>query len=72
MEADEQHEHDSTFGGDRDSVGSSSTSLSEAFKQYPVEHGRTYHAYQAGNYSFPNDEQKMNRMDIEHTTKRSN
>ena len=65
MEADE-HEHDSTFGGDRHSLASSGVSLDSSITRYNVEHGRRYHAYQAGIYSFPNDEKELNRMDIEH------
>ncbi|WPG98752.1 S-adenosyl-L-methionine-dependent methyltransferase [Acrodontium crateriforme] len=65
MEVDE-YDHDSTFGGDRDSIVSSSVSLNSAITKYQFEHGRRYHAYQAGAYSFPNDEQELNRMDIEH------
>ncbi|KAF2723098.1 S-adenosyl-L-methionine-dependent methyltransferase [Polychaeton citri CBS 116435] len=66
MEADDLYEHDSTFGGDRASLASSSTSLQSAITAYPFENGRRYHAYKAGIYSFPNDEQELNRMDIEH------
>lgn len=66
MEADEQHEHDSTFGGDRQSVASSSNSLESSVTDYPYEFGRRYHAYQAGKYLYPNDEKELNRLDIEH------
>ena len=69
MEADE-NEHDSTFGGDRQSVASSSQSLESAVTNYPYEFGRRYHAYQAGAYQFPNDEQELNRMDVEHHNQR--
>lgn len=34
--------------------------------KYTFEHGRRYHAYNAGSYNFPNDEQESNRMDLEH------
>lgn len=66
MEADPFDDHDSTFGGDRDSLASSSTSLQSAITRYRFYQGRRYHAYQAGAYNFPNDEQELNRMDIEH------
>lgn len=59
-------DQDSTFGGDRDSVASSSTSMMSSVTKYPSENGRRYHAYQAGKYLFPTDEQEANRMDIEH------
>ena len=70
MEADDAHDHDSTFGGSRNSLASSSTSLRSAVTRYQFEHGRRYHAYQAGKYHFPNDEQELNRMDIEHHNQR--
>ena len=66
MEPDTDYEHDSTFGGDRDSLMSSTASLDSELTRYPEEFGRRYHAYQAGAYLFPNDEQELNRMDIEH------
>lgn len=65
MEPDEL-EHDSTFGGDRASIASSSTSLLSSVTKYEYENGRRYHAYQAGKYAFPNDEVELERMDIEH------
>ncbi|KAK4560723.1 hypothetical protein LTR86_005302, partial [Recurvomyces mirabilis] len=70
MEADDHDEHDSTFGGSRASLASSSTSLQSAVTRYEYEHGRRYHGYQAGQYFFPNDEQELNRMDIEHHNQR--
>ena len=70
MEADDSQDYDSTFGGDRDCIVSSSASLQSALTQYPWEHGRRCHAYQAGKYQFPNDEQELNRMDIEHHNQR--
>lgn len=66
MEADDDFEHDSTFGGDRESLASSSTSLQSEVTRYQFEHGRRYHGYRAGLYLFPNDEEELNRMDIEH------
>ncbi|KAK4635790.1 Methyltransferase pytC [Fulvia fulva] len=67
MEADDHDlEHDSTFGGDRASLANSSTSLISAVTRYQFEHGRRYHGYNAGKYHFPNDEEELNRMDIEH------
>lgn len=65
MEADE-YDHDSTFGGDRESLASSSTSLHSEVTRYQYENGRRYHGYRAGQYPFPNDEEELNRMDIEH------
>jgi hypothetical protein len=70
MEADEQLEHDSTFGGDRQSLVSSSQSLDSEATRYNWEFGRRYHGYQAGKYNFPNDEKELNRMDVEHHNQR--
>lgn len=56
----------STFGGDRDSLASSTSSLLAAITDYSFENGRRYHAYKEGSYNFPNDEQEIARMDIEH------
>ncbi|KAI7320129.1 hypothetical protein KC315_g9547 [Hortaea werneckii] len=67
---DDQSDHDSTFGGSRASLASSSASLESAIFHYEFENGRRYHAYQAGKYSFPNDEQELQRMDIEHANQR--
>lgn len=66
MEADEEHDHDLTFGGDRDSLASSSTSLASAITKYRFIKNRRYHSYEADKYSFPNDEDEVNRLDIEH------
>lgn len=67
MEADEQFDdHDSTFGGDRQSLAPSTSSLQSAITNYSFENGRRYHAYKEGSYNFPNDEREIARMDIEH------
>jgi ubiquinone/menaquinone biosynthesis C-methylase UbiE len=66
MEADDRSDQDSTFGGSRASIASSSASMVSEIFRYEYENGRRYHGYQAGKYSFPNDEQELNRMDIEH------
>ncbi|KAK1656782.1 S-adenosyl-L-methionine-dependent methyltransferase [Colletotrichum godetiae] len=34
---------------------------------YPEEYGRTYHAFRAGSYNFPNDEREMDRLYLTHT-----
>ena len=56
-------ETDSAFG---DSVSTASTSLRSSVLKYEWKHGRRYHGYQAGNYSFPNDEQEQDRLDMIH------
>lgn len=70
IEADSTHEHDSTYGGDRDSIASSSMSINSAITNYPIENGRRYHAYQEGKYLMPNDEREIERMDLEHRNQR--
>ncbi|KAK3899987.1 S-adenosyl-L-methionine-dependent methyltransferase [Staphylotrichum tortipilum] len=42
------------------------TSLASSVVDYPYEHGRRYHAFRAGRYSRPNDEQEMNRLLLLH------
>ncbi|KAK0652708.1 S-adenosyl-L-methionine-dependent methyltransferase [Cercophora newfieldiana] len=41
-------------------------SLSSSVVDYPVAHGRTYHAFHAGNYQLPNDEREIGRLDLTH------
>ncbi|KAM3511843.1 hypothetical protein MY11210_004534 [Beauveria gryllotalpidicola] len=40
----------------------SSWSLSESIRNFPEEFGRTYHAYKAGSYAFPNDTIEQERL----------
>ncbi|EAQ87347.1 predicted protein [Chaetomium globosum CBS 148.51] len=51
-----------------DAAGGSSyaTSLASSVLDYPFEHGRRYHAFRAGRYSRPNDEQEMERLVLLH------
>ncbi|KJK84604.1 hypothetical protein H634G_00125 [Metarhizium anisopliae BRIP 53293] len=39
-----------------------SESLSDSVQNYPEEFGRTYHAYRAGSYAFPNDVSERERL----------
>ena len=55
----EYSDHDSGF----DEKSLSTASLSSSIYAYEVENGRTYHAYNAGKYVFPNDEGERERMD---------
>ena len=48
------------------SIASDTTSIKSDILRYHFEHGRRYHAYKAGSYYYPNDEQALNQMDIEH------
>jgi len=43
-----------------------STSLASSAREYIYEHGRRYHSYHAGSYSFPNDEREQDREDLKH------
>ncbi|KAK4155427.1 S-adenosyl-L-methionine-dependent methyltransferase [Chaetomidium leptoderma] len=54
--------------GPDDTLGGSSytTSLASSVVDYPFEHGRRYHAFRAGRYSRPNDEQEMDRLLLIH------
>ncbi|KAJ6438995.1 glycoside hydrolase family 76 [Purpureocillium lavendulum] len=46
--------------GGKDRLGTSS--LSESVQNFPEEFGRTYHAYRAGSYAFPNDGLEQERL----------
>jgi SAM-dependent methyltransferase len=50
------------------SRASSTTSITSSTFNYPKENGRTYHNYKGGNpkYYFPNDEEEMDRLDLQH------
>ncbi|PWY70970.1 hypothetical protein BO70DRAFT_389714 [Aspergillus heteromorphus CBS 117.55] len=41
-------------------------SLTASVMDYPMEHGRRYHRYHEGAYLYPNDEQELDRMDLQH------
>ncbi|KND89643.1 hypothetical protein TOPH_05690 [Tolypocladium ophioglossoides CBS 100239] len=43
----------------------SSESLSESVQDFPEEFGRTYHAYRAGSYAFPNDIVEQERLELQ-------
>lgn len=47
-------------------LGSDTASLSSSILNYQYENGRRYHAYKAGNYFGPNDDQEQDRLDILH------
>ena len=59
-DADEQ---DSTLGVD---IASSTQSLQSLITKFEYENGRRYHSFQSGSYAFPNDEDELDRMDLEH------
>ncbi|KAK1537032.1 methyltransferase domain-containing protein [Colletotrichum costaricense] len=47
-----------------DQISSYTASLTSSAIDYPVEHGRRYHAFRAGAYYAPNDESEMERLDL--------
>jgi len=59
---DDDDDNDSSLGID---LSSETQSLSSQIMNYEFENGRRYHAFQAGRYAFPNDEEELNRMDLE-------
>ncbi|PNY26239.1 Uncharacterized protein TCAP_03834 [Tolypocladium capitatum] len=55
-------EPDPKLGGQ---LRESSESLSESVQDFPEEFGRTYHAYRAGSYFFPNDSIEQERLALQ-------
>ncbi|EXJ83292.1 hypothetical protein A1O1_06911 [Capronia coronata CBS 617.96] len=51
---------------DAGSIRSDLTSLHSSVLNYEYENGRRYHAYQAGKYMLPNDDQEQDRLDVLH------
>ncbi|KAI9046367.1 class I SAM-dependent methyltransferase [Aspergillus affinis] len=41
-------------------------SLTASVTDYPMENGRRYHKYHEGTYLYPNDEQELDRLDMQH------
>ncbi|KAJ0416783.1 S-adenosyl-L-methionine-dependent methyltransferase [Aspergillus carlsbadensis] len=54
---------DSTLGS---LIASETSSLNSLVLQFEYENGRRYHSYRSGHYAFPNDEDELDRMDLEH------
>ncbi|KAL4862610.1 hypothetical protein BDV12DRAFT_178584 [Aspergillus spectabilis] len=54
---------DSTLGSQ---IASETSSLNSLVLQFEYENGRRYHSYKSGHYAFPNDEDELARMDLEH------
>ncbi|KZL79825.1 methyltransferase domain-containing protein, partial [Colletotrichum incanum] len=50
----------------RESLASSTTSITSSILEYRLENGRTYHSYKDGKYVAPNDEQEIDRLDLQH------
>ncbi|KAF6831274.1 methyltransferase [Colletotrichum plurivorum] len=50
-------------------ISSYTASLASSAVDYPLEHGRRYHAFRSGKaYFMPNDEPEMDRLDLVHAT----
>ncbi|KAJ3542738.1 hypothetical protein NM208_g3939 [Fusarium decemcellulare] len=64
--ADDFDDGDSAISSVRSSGSSSVTSLRSSVLRFQEENGRTYHALSSGKYSFPNDEDENNRLDLQH------
>lgn len=56
---------DSTFG---DGGNISTMTLESMFADYPEKYGRTYHNYYGAQYPYLNDEQELDRLDMQHAT----
>ena len=61
-DSDDGNDNDSSLGID---LSSETQSLSSLVMNFEFENGRRYHAFQAGRYAFPNDEEELNRMNLE-------
>jgi SAM-dependent methyltransferase len=59
----EEDDVDSSYG---DEISPTSMSLRTSIMRYEWKHGRRYHSYQSGTYSFPNDDQEQDRLDMIH------
>lgn len=59
---DDVNDNDSTLA-DSDS-NSTTHSVTSSIYDYEKAHGRTYHAYHAGKYVFPNDDRELERVDL--------
>ncbi|KAK0652838.1 methyltransferase domain-containing protein [Cercophora newfieldiana] len=60
-------DHDSFSFSDSDTDSILSTAcLPKDVTDYETENGRTYHAFKAGKYPFPNDQKENDRLDFQH------
>ncbi|KAK2041972.1 methyltransferase [Colletotrichum somersetense] len=48
------------------STAGSTESVSSSIWDFRLENGRTYHSYKEGKYVVPNDEQEIDRLDLQH------
>ncbi|OIW25664.1 S-adenosyl-L-methionine-dependent methyltransferase [Coniochaeta ligniaria NRRL 30616] len=66
IEAEAFVENDTDSVLDDGQLSAFTTSLSSSVVNYPVEHGRRYHAFRSGVYCLPNDEIELDRLDLTH------
>ncbi|KAJ9150561.1 S-adenosyl-L-methionine-dependent methyltransferase [Coniochaeta hoffmannii] len=66
IEAEEYAPNDTDSVLDDGQLSAFTTSLTSSVVNYPVEHGRRYHAFRAGVYVLPNDEPELDRLDLTH------
>ena len=59
-------EEGSSFADFTDELNSFTTSASPSVTAYPFENGRRYHAFRAGSYLLPNDDEELERLNIVH------
>jgi hypothetical protein len=63
----QQQEHvDDHVEDHSDRFGIETKSLSPSLREHVIENGRSYHAYKAGKYPFPNDLDEQDRDDLNH------
>ncbi|EKD21152.1 methyltransferase domain-containing protein [Drepanopeziza brunnea f. sp. 'multigermtubi' MB_m1] len=62
----EDDDYDSAYGDGGESILNSTTSIASSIMKYREENGRTYHAYKDGSYTFPNDEEEQDRLDLQY------
>lgn len=63
IEADPEYDHDSVLD---ERLSAYTASLTSSVLNYPMEHGRRYHAFRPGAYLMPNDEKEMDRLELTH------
>ena len=49
-----------------DGLESDTTSIASSVYRFRQEYGRSYHAYREGSYLYPNDEEELDRLDLQH------
>ncbi|GME57141.1 Methyltransferase type 12 [Neofusicoccum parvum] len=65
LSVDSSADSDSTFGESPES-NRTTTSLSSSVTDFRYEHGRRYHAIEDNRYSLPNDDEEVDRLNLQH------